>query len=518
MEMIPRDKRRESRNSVGRFRGGKLAPVMGVPVLPGEAGIITQNVMLELDPVEGRLMTQVTADITMVFVPTQACDLIMNPAVDYAGATEVVREKMLSTTPLFGLEAEGELTRRMGIKPIPIGGVKKTNAIARIAHNAAVNYLRKLRYTYAVQLLHTNTAMTPAILSQTVLDRLNGVLDPDERINGAVNLDLPTMQLPVKNLRVQVGGSSNSKKLEDTGLPSGADEAAGHDVRLKRVSGTDAAPVFAPVYADFAGAAAGGVSLVDFYNAEKQDRLIRDFRTVIDQNPVDGEEQVLRWVHGIMMEPGRHPWVIHQSEHILGQDFRQASDGTAMINDVSVSKLMLQKSVSVVVPKTELGGFIVTFVTVRPDETLADMPHPILSDVWKLRNRSADSMKLDPVPVLMRQVDANVAAGLETTVAFYTGYQELLRTYVDYGFSRELDQQTVENKNAIWQLRIPASVTPENVIYPETLAHAPFQNTAAEVVRYSVTVNAALDTPLFFGPTPIEDVDIVTTEDLFEGA
>jgi hypothetical protein len=155
-----------------------------------ESGILSQTVSYELDPIAGRMITPITAELISVYVPVQACDALKNPLEAYAGNTEVVRDKMLSGTPLFDLEAESEISKRLGINPVSVGGVKKVNEIARLAHNAAVNYLRQRKYVKAVQLLADNMAVTPALISQTVLERLNGVLDPEDRVNGSVNLDL----------------------------------------------------------------------------------------------------------------------------------------------------------------------------------------------------------------------------------------------------------------------------------------------------------------------------------------
>ena len=195
-----RNVRRENRTLVGRFRGGKLAPVMAVPVRGNEGGLLSQSITLELDPIAGRMITPITAELISVFVPIQAIDALKDPAAAYAGMSEVIRAKLLTGNPLFGLETEGEISKRCGVNPRSMGGVKKVNEAVRIGHNAAVNYLRQRKYVKAVTLLHSNTAITPALISQTVLERLNGVLDPDDHINGAVQLDIPSMQLPVTGI------------------------------------------------------------------------------------------------------------------------------------------------------------------------------------------------------------------------------------------------------------------------------------------------------------------------------
>lgn len=518
--------RREVRNLVGRFRGGKLAPVMAQAFLGGEGGTLSQSIMVELDPIAGRLLTPVMLDLTAVFVPVQAIDHIKDPTAQYAGLTEVVRQKLLSGSPLFGTEAEGEVSKRCGVVPRPVSGALLVSEGVRLAHNAAVNYLRKRRYAYATEILHSSTAITPAIISQTVLERLQGVLDPEDRVNGSVGLDL-SGSLPVKGIGISAGGGGgmgSTVVLKETGdAPPGTTRAPDNlewralnaNAYVKTDNTTDLIP---EIFADLSTGTAGNVSLRDFYNAERQDKLVRAMRQMIDANPLDGEDQVLRYAHGITLETDRHPFVIAERSVRMGPDYREATDGASLLNDVAMSKLLAQVSFDAVVPRTELGGIVITFATVKPDETLANQPHPILSDNWTAENFVADQLKLDPVAVSMREVDAEVALGDEATVAFYTGYNALKRFYVNYGLNRHLDPLDIEDKSAVWQLAIPPSVTPENVVYPEDLDHFPFADNLAEVARYMVGSVAAITTPLVFGPTPVEEVAIVETDDIFEDA
>ena len=143
--------RREARTLTGRFRGGKLAPIMMTVLKENESAMLSQSCTYELDPIAGRMITPITVELICVNVPIQAIDAIKDPAGAYAGNTEVIRDKLLSGTPLFGLEIEGELSKRMGVRPRSIGGVKKVNEVVRLAHNAAVNYLRTRKYLHAVK-------------------------------------------------------------------------------------------------------------------------------------------------------------------------------------------------------------------------------------------------------------------------------------------------------------------------------------------------------------------------------
>lgn len=519
-----RNKRREARTLVGRFRGGRLAPVLAVPVKGSEGGMVSQSITLRLDPIAGEMLTPITGELISVFVPVQAIDAIKDPSGAYAGMTDVIRNKILSGTPLFGLETEGEISQRLGVVPRSVGGVKKVNEMARLAHNAAVNFLRTRKYVKAAKVLFSNTAVTPALLGQTVLDRLNGVLDPDDRVNGAVALQLPNLLLPVEGLGVlssntvvpvagtvrETGSSGTTSYATSIGAGTGSTLQA-------RVSGTTAATARADVYARLNGTTAGNLSLVDFFQAKRADELVREMEAIIKEHQELGEEQVLRWAHGLSVDDAKVPFVIAERSAQFGRDVVSAMDTAGVNNDTVRSDMSMVLSFTVPVPRTELGGVIITFATLKPDETLASQPHPILADVWGAENMVADELTVDPQPVTMRELDSEIASALEATVAFYTGLNELKRAYIQYGFARNLNQTTVAAKTAIWQYPIPMSVTPESILYPADISHYPFQDQAAEVCTYSVTSMATFGTPMPFGPTPVETIAQITTSNLFEG-
>lgn len=496
-----RNVRRDSRTLVGRFRGGKLAPVAAVPVKGNEGGLLSQSITLELDPVAGRLITPITAEMISIFVPVQAIDAIKNPDADFAGLTEVIREKLLSGNPLFGLEDEGEISKRCGVNPRSISGAKKVNEAVRLAHNAAVNYLRTRKYVNATKLLANNTAITPALISQTVLDRFNAVLDPDDRINGMVNLDIPHMQLPVHSTDQREAGSPTRYEIRGKNAPTGADGDWDWD---------------GEIWAELNGAEAGGVSLTDFYNAEKMDGLVRKMRSIVDANPEYGEEMVLRWAHGLSVDTGKIPFVIHEQRQVFGRSIAPAMDTVGVEEKIIRSDMLQQLSFTVPIPKTELGGIVITFAAIKPDETISSQPDPFLSEPWGVENYVADELALDPVPVTIRELDSDCDQGDENTVAMYTGLNQMKALYIHYGLTRQVNPTTLDEKTVVWQLEVPLSVTPDTILYPENLPHTPFADTTAEVCTYTISSNAVLQTPMIIGPTPVEELAVLNDNDLFE--
>ena len=513
--MEPVAVRRENRTLAGRFKGGKLAPVMAVPFRESESGTVTQSVIFELDPVAGRMITEVTAENVSVYVPAPAIDALKNPTDDYPGNAEVFRQKLLSGNPVFDLEAEGELTKRMGVVPRSVGGVKMVNEAARIAHNCAVNFLRRRKYVLATQLLANSTAMTPAIIGKTVLDRLNGVLDPEDRIDGAVDLsaDIPISGIVVNNTAAR--GAPVANTLDSSGnAPQGTDWVDPHSSGRMYVEMDSAQTPDRPkIFADFQN---GSIRLKDFYTAEKMDELTRMMRDLVDKNPQYGEELVSRFAHGLSVEIGNQPFVVYQKEHDFSMGIKSATDGANL--DKEQSNLLTSHEFTVPIPATEFGGILITFAVVKPDEALASQPHPILSQEWGAINYVADELAIDPVPVTIRELYADCAQADEETIALYVGNNHLKKTYVNYGFNRHLDINDVAEKTALWQLEVPMSVTPETVIYPETLSHYPFVDQTAEVCTYTVSSNARINTPTIFGPTPVEELAQIETDDIFEDA
>lgn len=502
-----RNVRRESRTVVGRFRGGKLAPVMAVPVKGNEGGMLSQKITLELDPIAGRMITPISGEFVAVFVPVQAIDVAKTPNAAYAGMTDVIREKLLSGNPLFVLEVENEISKRCAVNPRSIGGVKKVNEMVRLAHNAAVNYLRQRKYVKAALLPPSSDAVTPAIISQTVLERMNGVLDPDDRINGAVSLEIPTVRMPV--LTDSAVANNSNQQIEATGSP-------GSTERTVQIFNSGSPMAANELYTLLNTTTAGNVSLVDFYNAERMDQLTRTMRKIVDENPEYGEEMLLRWAHGLSVDAGKVPFVIAEKQQFFGRSIVPAMDTAGVEAEVMRSDMMLELSFTVPLPRTELGGIVITFAVLKPDETLHSQPHPILSDVWGLDNFVADELALNPEPVTVRELDSDCTTGQESTVSMYVGHNALKQTYVHYGLARQLDPDTVERKTALWQLKIPMSVTPQTILYPADLDHYPFADQAAEVCTYTISSQAVIQTPMIFGPTPVEELAVIGDEDLFD--
>lgn len=513
----PRSRRFEVLGNTGRTRGGKLEPVAVHAFKGSEGGMIRQELSFELDPIPGRLLTPIRAEVTAVFVPLQAIHELKYPDSTLPGNDELIRQELLTGAPLFGLERENEITKRANVVPVSIGGEKMVSETVRLAYISAVNHLRLQKHVKATPISATRKTPAPALLSRTVLDMLNGVLDPEDRVNGAVNL---SGQIPISGLGVRPTNTNMAAgEMEDTfgGSHNTSHEnmfsSDNHEILMVAQQKEGSTDWFPEVYADFAGDKVD-ITLQDFYTAERMDRLTREARKMIDANPIHGEQQASRWAHGLSVEVGKQPFVMYQDEVVFGDSVVRAMDGA------NLDKLQTNSTANwplvLPVPKTEFGGLVVTMVAIKPDEVLPNQPHPILSEPWVATNFLADELAVDPVPVVKRNLNSEVLANSEEDVMFYVGNNHLQKSYVHYGFSRQVDPSTVEHKTSIWQLEVPLSVTPDTVNYPQDFEHYPFADQTAEVCTYQVDSVATIVTPTIFGPTPIEELAEIEDKDLFE--
>lgn len=331
-----RNPRREGRSLLGRFRGGKLQPVMAVAVRGNESGMLSQRITMELDPIAGRMITPIFGEFIAVFVPVQAMEALKYPENANAGLTDVIRQKLVSGNPLFVLENDNLLAQAMEVIPRSIGGVKKVGEFNRLAHNAAVNFLRQRKYVKATKLLANSTVITPAIITKTALELMNGVLDPDDHVNGSVDLDIPNMSLPVTGIgyvatnatatNVSVReGNGTAVYPQAYGVAGGQSAAPVGQAHLHIKAKTAGPGANHDINAQLNGAVAGSVSLVDFYNAETRDRLTRTMRKMVDDDPEYGEEAILRWAHGLLVDNARIPFVIYEGRQEFGRGIANAT-------------------------------------------------------------------------------------------------------------------------------------------------------------------------------------------------
>lgn len=518
--MKPRDVAKENTGVFQRIRAGKLWPVAVQAFGPSEGGVVSNEINLELDPIIGRMLTNITAEFHVVYVPDRAIDALKNPEHDLPGNDEALRERILNGEDVFAMEPPTEITNEVRAVPISVDGVPLTNERTRLAYIAANNYLRRRLYHKATQLDKDVTTIQPALLGSTVLQRFNAVLNPEDRVNGAVNFE---GRIPISGF-----GIDPSEEPDMTGpLRSSAGDEP--DTQLfKTTAGSNSESqlrlraIFENgkwrpnAYADLSKVD-NEISLLDFANARRNDQLTREMAALVEEYPEYGEQIVARFAAGLKMDMGKQPALLHYRKLEFSNNYVRGMDGPSL--DKIQTQNFISYPITVPIPKNEFGGVVVTMVSIKPDETIADQPHPRLSAEYKRIDYLRDEMKIhEPQRVTVREVKTDCAQADEGTLVFYNGNNHLKKNYVDYGFSLNLTDTQIDqlsDRHVLWQHEIPLSVTPDNIVYPSDIQATPFAITDGPICSAQIVKRAVIGTPLIMGDVPVEEMDAIDDPNIF---
>lgn len=489
----------------GGMEAAKLHPLAICKLGPDEAGTFQTNLNLQLAPVNGHMRSKAYAEVVQVFVPYQALEVLELDTQPDAGVTEMTRRRLLAGT-VIGLEDQGTISKAAFVHPRSVGGAKRVSKSVRLAYLAAVNHLRRMAYYDAAQVTKTETAILPALLTANILARFDGVLDPERQIDGAINL---TGELPITATGaladIFVGTASTNDprtKADGTSLGTGNSRLIGITDTTGAWDNTIAITGSASL------GTAGAVTLRDMMQSKLLDAIIRDFAGMIKRDPLHGEEAVARAIFGLSVDYDDDCQVMYRMVHELTPAHHRPSDGPS-INDIQ-AHFELSSSFSTLVPKSELGGQLVTLVSVKPMETLEAQPDPHQTEAWTLVNRVHDELELDEQQVTRADLESDVAAIDEDTPAFWVGHNRLKHGYMSSGPNV---QQTnlVEQKSSMWLYAVPTSVTPDNVSYPASIDMYPFANWSGSHAEYTIEQRAMISTTLNKGPNPVEKIELFAT-------
>lgn len=520
----PRSVRREVRSPSGHMLAGKLHPAMATQFGQSEGGYVEQSVDMFLEPIAGRMLSAITGQVTSVFVPMPAIDALKNPDDDYPLNSEVYRDKLMTAETVFDVEAEGDISKSLGINPRSVSGTKFVGEQARLAYLVAVNHLRQLAYYKATLVDSAETAILPALFSQSVLKRYAGVLNPEDNINGAVPLQGPDAKVFLKGFGrgdtdywtypndgelVREGGEDSRIAYANSSMVHNHAQGAFYVEENPDKAG------YPNLHINLSDQDLGNLKLSDFYRAETMDSLTRAMDQMIKENSVHGQAQALRMAYGLNVNTDNQPMVVYNKEQVFGAAIKSAMDGDNL--DKEYTNHMSRFRFTVPIPRTEFGGVLITMISVKPDEALESMPHPFLSKEVSKKNYISDEAVIDPVPVTVRDLDSDAATGDEETVAMFVGNNHLDMLHLDYGFNRLTDMTEVANKSAIWQVNLPTSVTPESISYPSPVDIYPFvlNDDDDPVCHYRLSSTALIQTPLLRGPTPVEEMEVIEDEAIF---
>ncbi|MEM9422707.1 MAG: hypothetical protein AAF986_09415, partial [Pseudomonadota bacterium] len=341
---------------------------------PDEGGTVSTDLNLKLAPVNGYMRSMAYAHVVQVFVPYQAIEKLELDTQDDAGVTEMSRRRLMAGEGI-GLEDEGTITKASNIHPRSVGGAKRVTKTARLAYICAVNHMRKYAYFAATEAPKTETAILPAILTANILERFNGVIEPERLIDGAINL---TGELPVKGIGVNTTATfPNTWDTKETG--GNTENYAGtgfvrstSDSLVLQVEEDPANPGYPRIVADTSGASE--LTLRDLIVSQKLDGLVRKFAQMIQDDPINGEEVVERALYGISVDYDHNCQVVYNNVFPMKAIHSRPMDGPS-VNDVS-AHFELDKRIATIVPRSELGGQLVTLCMIKPVETLAQQPNP----------------------------------------------------------------------------------------------------------------------------------------------
>lgn len=514
-----RSQRRESWMVPGQTRLGKMVPVGIAAFLPGESGVLRQAVDVELEPIAGRLITDISAKVTTVAVPIPAIYWHQHQQDEHADNVEMLRKRMIAGEDIFPLEEESDISKLLRIPPRSVGGQPRVSMVARAAYNAAAEFLRKEKYRDAEPVEPVNGGILPALVSWSVMERMNGVLDPEDNLNGNVSL---TGSAPVVGFGVRVSTmpdtETNVSVRESDGTqrsmtswkvtdPADTDGGAGAQFFVEQqMDGVDRYP---NVRAVLNGSTS--LSVKQFYQAQRLDELTRFLNAVVYNNPQHGADLVARIVHGVNIENGRMPFKVFEREVALNRGMKSAMDGASL--DMEQTNTYGRIDYTTIIPRHDLGMVVITLLEVKPQEAIESQPHPVLTKPWTLHNHAMDTMAVDPVPVYGADLAAHGTPGLagnEGNVAFYVGNNHILRDYMNAGWNYTIDPSTVDAKSAMCQYALPTSVNPQSILYPvdDTGFHYPFADNgpSAKPANYACRTQVNIATPYQWGPTPLEEL------------
>lgn len=465
----------------GGMEAVKAHPLSMCRFRPDEGGTVSTSLNVKLAPVSGYMRSKAYVDVVQIFVPYQAIEKLWLDTQPDAGVTEMARRRLMAGEGVPVID-QHIIDRCCNVHPRSVGGVKRVSASIRYAYNAAVNHLRKSAYHDAELLDRHDGAIQPAVLTANVLERFAGVLDPERNVDGAINL---TGDLPLK-----IDGATANSVL-------GTSTAADGESVVETTIGTQ-------FYTDLGGT--GEISLRDMIVSQKVDGLVRKFAQMIQDDPVNGEEVVERALYGLTVDFDHNCQVVYRKVHELAAMHQRPTDG-ASINDVS-GHFELNTSFATMVPRSELGGQLVTIAMVKPVETLAAQPDPSQTEQWQLVNRVHDETQLDEVLLTRADLESGVSAQDQDAPVFWVGHNALAHNYATQG-PNEQQTHNVEMKSSMWTYEIPTSVTPENVSYPEAgIGMYPFFNWNGAHAEYTINQVAAISTSLAKGPTPVERIQL----------
>jgi len=493
-------------------RAGVVVPLGYIPLLPGESMSGRVGIDIKLAEMPRPLLNAVTANVQAWFVPRGAMPQfpgrdelnhsMTGENIKSLGAADRAPPPFYTTLTGAPLTTAAASTffKTLGLH-IPTGVKVNTDLID--AFNLIYNFRlaahssRLARRKYASEDIAEATALPPAFWPS---GRFAHVVPDYEAalIQGTLNLDVLAGVIPVDNIFAERNyGSQTISEVDATGaIPVGA-SLSNVILRGKRVGATDA---IEPVRVQLSGQSIG-VTLADVDKARITQAYAK-LHAAYAGNDATGFDNETTLVALLMqgIDPGaeafKRPWLVDQKRVPVGFAERFATDSANL--DVSVTQGRAQATLTLNVPKVDVGGCLIYTVEVLPDridermadewllkETFNDLPNPL-----------RDIQRTLPVDmVLNRRLDAK-----HTTPGGLYGYEPMnaqwKRDFTRLGgvfYEATPGAVVTESRAGLWQTDI---VNPDfegtHHLAPVPFPHDVFADTLADafevVARHVCTI------------------------------
>lgn len=487
-------------------RAGVVVPVTYFPLLPGDSASGRVGVDVQLAEMPKPLLNGVTANFQAWFVPKSAFpqfsgrDELMHAMTGEAIKTLGAADR--TPPPYFNVLSgtagdvvyASALYRTLGLHGFT-GAAMNTDLID--AFNLVYNFRlaahssRLPRRKYAVEDIAQATSLPPAFWPSP---RFSRVVPDYERalVVGSLDLDVIAGRLPVTGI---VGYGATDLVTGDTGYSDKVSVGSGTGwLNLRRAGGK------ADVWAEMAGQTLG-VSLADIDKARTTQAFAK-LRTAYAGNDATGFDNDDTLVALLMMglsvpdEQFKRPWLLDSQRVPVGFAERFATDAANL--DQSVTQGRASVSLSLNIPRNDVGGVVIVTVEVLPERIDERM-----TDEWlfynsfdKLPNALRDVQRVEPVDyVKNRRVDAKHAQPGQLY-----GYEPMNdvwnRDFTRLGgvfYQATPGAGWTENRAAIWQTEIVnPTFSATHYLAPADFPHDVFSDTTADafefVARHSVSI------------------------------
>jgi hypothetical protein len=517
--MIYNQSTRNEMHGIGhRIRAGVSIPTSAVKLKPNEGGIFRISGNLDIDAISGLVMSEMRLRMRTVYVPTAALMMLDNPDDEAAGDFEALQRALSSDTPLFDFEVPNVITKSMRLKGKDVGAGGKICKSVRLAYIAAMNHLATKLYFQAEQYPAGHMEFIPSTLTNTVLQRWLAVNDPNEKINGRIDLTLPTVQMDVEGVYRNYSGSAyldtnsnfankDGERFLNTSKLSG--DAIATDFRIMDDDGNENPMNVPHMWTELTDASVGTLSLSDFTDAKRMDKIHRMFDAMIKENPAKAQEWIELFVHGFSFDNSKLPQLLNEEIITIGNPNIGVSTSPDNLDAVQ-SNYKQDGSYMVQVPKSTLGGVVITIMDFLPDEVIENQPSPLFTKPYLAENIIAEEFADEPVGIKLRDIDSDSSSEV---VQFYVGHNQLDRNVVNIGWDDNVNLNLLDNKHALFQYKIPLGVNPQSV-YMGDVDHSIFDiyEVNGEPVPVATLMSqmiAQVSTLTQFGKPPIENYDIL---------